>query len=95
MTQAFLIIIALAGASYAFVTRQVKIGLGFLILAVSFALTFPKIVSGAWIDIFGALSLIMFLIGTIAIVWKKPVLKIEKSTETSVDNSEIDESETE
>jgi|GEM_PF-1166124 len=82
MQQAFLIIIALAGAVYAILTKQGKIGLGFLILAASFVLTFPNLVQGSWVDVFGALSLIGFLAGVIIIVWKAPSAKIEKSTET-------------
>lgn len=88
MPQAFLIIIALAGAAYAFVTRQAKIGLGFLILAVSFALTFPNLATGIWVDVLGALSLIVFLIGAIVIVWKKSASKIEKPIEPSPENNE-------
>ncbi len=87
MQQAFLIIIAVAGAAYAFVTKQGKIGLGFLILAVSFAASFPNIVTGIWNDILGALSLIIFLIGAIVIVWK-PKVKIEKPIEPSPENNE-------
>lgn len=83
MQQAFLIIIALASAVYAFLTKQGKIGLGFLVLAASFVLTFPNLVQGGWVDVFGALSLIGFLAGAIIIVWKKPVAKIEKSIETN------------
>lgn len=81
MTQAFLIIIALAGATYAFVTKQGKVGLGFLILAVSFALTFPSLVTGVWVDVLGALSLIIFLIGAMVIVWKRPIPKTEPPKE--------------
>lgn len=85
MQQAFLIIIALTGAAYAFVTKQGKVGLGLLILAVSFALSFPNLVKGVWVDILGALSLIIFLVGVIVIVWKK-ASKIEKTVEPSENN---------
>ena len=71
MQAAFLIIISLLGAAYATWTKQGKIALGLLILAIAFALQIPNLVGGIWVDVFGALSLILYTLGIFVVVWKK------------------------
>lgn len=71
MQQAFLIIISGLGAIYALLTRQAKIALGFLIIAISFIFAIPDIVTGVWTDIFGAITMIVFALGIFVIVFKK------------------------
>lgn len=71
MQSAFLIIISLLAAIYSVWTKQMKLALGILILMVSFILAIPDIGKGIWVDIFGALALIVFLAGMLVIVWKK------------------------
>ena len=71
MQAAFLIIISLLGAAYAVWTKQGRLSSGFLILAVAFVLQIPNIVGGIWVDVFGALSLILYAVGVFVAVWKK------------------------
>lgn len=71
MNQAFSIIILLMGATYAIFTKQAKTALGFLILAISFALVIPNLATGFWADFFGAFSMLLLLIGVIVIVKKE------------------------
>ena len=71
MQAAFLIIISLLGAAYAVWTKQGRVALGLLILAIAFALQIPNIVSGVWVDILGALSLVLYTVGIFVAVWKR------------------------
>jgi len=71
MQAAFLIIISLLGAAYAVWTKQGRVALGLLILAIAFALQIPNIVSGVWVDVLGALSLVLYTVGIFVAVWKK------------------------
>lgn len=77
--QAFLAVIALLAAVYAFFTRQAKIGLGMLVYAVAFFLLVPDITFGIKADFLNAIALVLFVGGSFAIVWKKPVPKPEVS----------------
>jgi len=83
MQTAFLIIISLAGTGYAFWAKQFKVATGFLIFAIAFTLTIPDIVSGFWVEILMALSIIIFAIGVFVIIYKKNENKI-----TSEDSEE-------
>ena len=85
MQTAFLIIISLLGTGYAFWTKQFKTATGFLIFAIAFALTIPDIVSGFWVDILLAISIILFAIGAFIIIYQKKEKKIsaEKTEEKS------------
>ncbi len=81
---AFLIIFSLAGAGLAVWTKQVKSALGLFILAIAFVLQIPDMVSGFWVEIFLALSIILFALGIFVIVWKKKAIETEdqgKNTE--------------
>jgi hypothetical protein len=71
MQIAFLIIITLLGTGYAFWTKQTKVAAGFLLLTISFVLTIPDIVTGFWVDILLALSLMVFTAGVFVIIYKK------------------------
>lgn len=71
---AFLIIISLAGAIYAFLSKQNKIALGLFIIAIAFILNIPGIVNGFWIDILLAISIIVYGLGAFVVVWKKKEL---------------------
>lgn len=71
MQAAFLIIISIGGSIYALFTRQSKISLGLLVLAISFVFAIPDLVTGVWADIFGALTMILFAVGTFILVFKK------------------------
>lgn len=84
---AFLIIFSLAGAGYAVWTKQGKIVAGLLILTLAFVLQIPNMVSGFLVDIFTALSIILFAVGVLVIIWKKK----EKELITKEDESKIEE----
>lgn len=77
MQEAFLIIISLLGAAYAFWTKQPKTALGLLILAAGFVFFIPNLAVGIVSDIYGALSLVIYLAGVIVIVWQKKILNFE------------------
>ena len=82
MYQAFLAIISLLGAAYAFGTRQPKIGLGFLVYTGAFILLIPNLAEGIKADILGAIALVLFVAGSLSIVWKKKE-KVEEKNENS------------
>ena len=69
--QAFLAVISLIAAVYALFTRQAKLGLGFLIYAVVFFLLIPNIAFGIKGDFLNAIALVLFVVGSFVIVWKK------------------------
>ena len=69
--QAFLAVISLIAAAYALFTRQAKLGLGFLIYAVVFFLLIPNIAFGIKGDFLNAIALVLFVVGSFVIVWKK------------------------
>lgn len=71
MYQAFLAIISLLGAAYGFGTKQPKIGLGFLIYTGAFILLIPNLAEGIKADILNATALVLFVAGSLAIVFKK------------------------
>lgn len=87
MQTAFLIIISLLGSVYATVTRQTKTALGFFVITLAFALQIPDLVTGFWTDILLALSLIIFVVGVLIIIYKKK----EKTEDLSVKEEEINE----
>ena len=82
MQAAFLIIISLLGAAYATWTKQGRLALGLLILAIAFVLVIPNLVSGIWVDIFGALALILYAVGVFVAVWKKKEQPLKMPEET-------------
>ncbi|OGD56836.1 hypothetical protein A2V71_00985 [Candidatus Berkelbacteria bacterium RBG_13_40_8] len=83
MQAAFLIIISLLGAAYALWTKQGKVSFGFLILAIASSLNLPNLVEGVWVDVLGALSLVLFTVGVFVIVWKpKEIIPEAKDEET-------------
>lgn len=79
MQVAFLMIIAAAGAIYALVTKKFRICLGLAIIILSLVLQIPNLVGGFWIDVFGALSLILFALAVFVLVYEKK--KVEKAFE--------------
>lgn len=81
MQQAFLIIISLLGAIYALVTKKAKIALGLLILGISFGFAIPNLAKGIWTDVLGAISLILFALGVLVMVWPKKKAPVENSAE--------------
>lgn len=81
MQAAFSIIIAVVGAIYALATRQAKIALGFLIMAISFVLVIPGLVYGIWVDVLSALSMIIFAVSLFIIVFKKKAKEVEPTQE--------------
>lgn len=81
MQAVFLIIVSILAAGYALITRQAKIALGLLVVAISFVFAIPGLVSGVWVDIFGALVLIIFAVGMILIVYPKKGVKAIKDVE--------------
>lgn len=83
MQIAFLIIITLLGMGYAFWSKQLKLAAGLLILTVSFVLTIPDIVTGFWVDILLALSLMIYTVGIFVMVYikKEKTLQNEKTKE--------------
>lgn len=82
MYQAFLAIISLLGAAYGFGTKQPKIGLGFLVYTGAFILLIPNLAAGIKADLLNAAALVLFVIGSLAIVWKKKE-KVEEKNENS------------
>lgn len=87
MQTAFLIIISLLGSAYAVVTRQTKTALGLFVITLAFALQIPDIVTGFWVDILMALSLIVFVVGVLIIIYKKK----DKIEDSSVKEEKINE----
>lgn len=83
--QAFLAVITLIAAAYAFFTRQAKVGLGFVIYAIVFFLLIPNIAFGIKGDFLNAIALVLFVVGTFVIVWKK----VEKKPEILTDKEEM------
>jgi len=72
MQQAFLIIISILGAIYAFTTRQAKIAFGLLIIGVSFVFSIPGLLSGGvWTQVFEALTMVVFALGVFVIIFQK------------------------
>jgi len=93
MQAAFLIIISLLGAAYSVWTKQGRIALGLLILAIAFVLQIPEIVHGVWVDVFGALSLVLFAVGIFVAVWRKkePPLKMPENIEKTEEKDKKEE----
>lgn len=79
--QAFLSVISLIAAVYAFFTHQAKAGLGLVIYAVVFFLLIPNIAFGIKGDFLNAIALVLFVVGSFVIVYKKPKKPVEPSTE--------------
>ncbi len=75
MYQAFLAIISLIAAIYAFVTRQFKIGIGMIVVAAVFILLIPSINWKINTDIISALAMVLYLAGALLIVYKKAAKK--------------------
>lgn len=72
MQQAFLLIISVLGAIYAFVNHQAKIGFGLLIIGISFIFSIPNLVTGGvWSQVFEALTMVIFALGIFVIVFQK------------------------
>jgi len=69
--QAFLSVISLIAAAYAFFTRQAKLGLGLVVYAVVFFLLIPEIAFGIKGDFLNAIALVLFVVGSFVIVYKK------------------------
>lgn len=86
---AFLIIFSLTGTGFAVWTKQGKTALGLFILAIAFVLQIPDMVAGFWVDIFLALSIILFALGVFVIVWKKKEMATEEKEENKNSPSEI------
>ena len=79
MYQIFLAIISLIAAGYSLFTKQPKIGLGFIILAGAAFLLNPNLATiGVRADFYGASALVLYLFGSLVIVWKKREPKIEE-----------------
>lgn len=81
MQIAFLMIIAAAGAIYAIVTKKFRIGLGLVIIILSLVLQIPNLVSGFWVDLLSAFSLILFALAVFVLVYEK-----KKETKSIEDN---------
>lgn len=71
MQVAFLMIITTLGIIYAFVLKKAKIALGLIVLLVSLALQIPNLTHGFWVDVLGALSLIVFALAIFVMVFEK------------------------
>src|SRR3990167_7038040 len=80
MPETFFVVISLLAVGYAFFTKQVKLGLGLLVLTITFALMIPNLSYGIRTDFLNAIALVVFIIGIFVIVWKKPTKKIENMT---------------
>ena len=87
MPETFFVVISLLAVGYAFFTKQVKLGLGLLVLTITFALMIPNLSYGIRTDFLNAIALVVFIIGIFVIVWKKPVKKIEEP-ESEIENEE-------
>lgn len=81
MQIAFLMIIAAAGAIYALMTKKFRIGLGLVIIILSLVLQIPNMVSGFWVDLLSAFSLILFALAVFVMVYEK-----KKETKSIEDN---------
>lgn len=73
MYQTFLAIISLLAAGYCFFTKQVRIGLGYLVYTIAFVLLMPKLTVGIESDIASAGAMVLFVGGSLIIIWKKKV----------------------
>lgn len=91
MQQAFFIIILLLAAGYCVWTKQMRIALGFLILAIAFAFLFPGLATGPLVDIFSAIALILFALGAIIIAWKGQTAIIESPEHLPMVKDETEE----
>lgn len=79
MQTAFLIIISILGSIYALLTKQMKLAAGLLVLTLAFVLQIPNLVTGFWIDVLLALSLIVFTVGIFILVWQKKDSKLDNT----------------
>ena len=75
----FLVLVSLIGAGYSFWTKQIKIGLGFIVYAAVFFLLIPDLMTGTVSSFLAALALILFVVGTFVICWKKKIKTISSS----------------
>jgi len=91
MQIAFLIIITLLGVGYAFWTKQFRVAAGLLVLTVSFVLTIPEMVTGFWVDILLALSLMIYTVGIFVIIYKKKEKLISNTDDESKKSSTSEE----
>lgn len=83
MTVAFLIILSFAGAISAFIIREAKTGAGLLLLALASVLQIPNLVTGFWVEIMAAFSIIVYAAGVFVIVWKRKEIKPVELGESS------------
>ena len=74
MQIAFLIIITFLGSAYSLVTKQSKTALGLFVVLLALVLQIPDLVTGFWVNLLLALSLMIFTVGIGIIVWKKKVV---------------------
>jgi CHASE2 domain-containing sensor protein len=79
--QAFLSVISLIAAAYAFFTRQAKLGLGLIIYTIVFFLLIPNIAFGIKADFISAIAMVLFVAGSFVIVWKKKKAEVTKEDE--------------
>lgn len=71
MQIAFLIIITFLGSAYSLATKQSKTALGLFVVMLALVLQIPGMVTGFWVDLLMAASLMIFTVGIAIIVWKK------------------------
>ncbi len=83
---AFLIIITALGAFYALFVKELKIASGLLIITLAFVLAIPSLAAGFWSDALLALSLIVYLLGMLVLVYRKKKVDTVKSEEKIEEN---------
>lgn len=71
MTETFLGIISLLGVVYCIFTKQVVKALGFIVFAGTFFLLIPNISDGVKTNFYQAGAMVLFVAGTIIVVYKK------------------------
>jgi hypothetical protein len=81
MEQTFLAIISLLAAGYAFFSKQPKMGLGFLIYTGAFILLMPGLSSGIWTNVLIASAMVLFVAGSLVMIYKKKKIEPEKVDE--------------
>jgi len=81
MDQTFLAIISLVAAGYAFITKQPKQGLGFLIYTGAFILLMPGLSSGIVTNVLVALAMVLFVVGSFVIIFKKKKIELPEENE--------------
>ena len=85
MLYPFFVIVSFLAASYAFIGKQFKLGLGLIIFAGTFVLLIPNLSSGTKESFVQAFALITFMVGCFVLVYRKKPKEEVKVEEPKVE----------